>query len=219
MKLEIEFVSQQGNAARNDCGAACVAMVAEVSVDDVLLAANRPVNEALHMKTLFEVLRGYGLPHVHTRPLALPDLRQALAQGFASIVLVNYGRLPFQLKADRDYKGNHYVLVVGFVQGAFFVHDPLWPGQAGAYQVWTEAVLGEAMLHPIEAMALQGIVVRKPWPVVDPEMAELGLVVSESLRRRSAEIYLEQILGAMGVDGGSLDERVGQALAWVVVRK
>jgi hypothetical protein len=26
-------------------------------------------------------------------------------------------------------------------------------------------------------------------------------------------------LGAMGVDGGSLDERVGQALAWVVVRK
>lgn len=218
MKLKIDFVSQQGNAARNDCGAACVAMLAGVGVDDVLLVANRPVNEPLHMTTLFAVLRAYGLPHVHTRPLALPNLREALVQGWAVIVLVNYGRLPAELKAT-DYNANHYVLVVGFEPGMFLVHDPLWAGQAGAYRAWPEAVLGEAMLHPLLAMAMQGIVVRKPWPIVEPEMGELGLVVSEVLRERTAVAYLNQILGAMGFGEGPLAERVGHALAWVVARK
>lgn len=47
MKLQIDFKTQQGNAARNDCGAACVAMLAGVTVDDALLVANKPKNKEL----------------------------------------------------------------------------------------------------------------------------------------------------------------------------
>jgi hypothetical protein len=32
-------------------------------------------------------------------------------------------------------------------------------------------------------------------------------------------VYLHQLLAAMGIEPGPLDERVGHALAWVTVRR
>lgn len=75
MKLEIDFVTQQGNRHLNDCGAACVAMVTHSTIDDVLLVANRPKDAPLHLGTIMTVLRAYRLPHEHVRPLHLPDAR------------------------------------------------------------------------------------------------------------------------------------------------
>ena len=115
----------------------------------------------MHMTQMLDTLTALRVPREHVRPLHLPDARRWLANGNPVVALINYGRLPRSIRAT-DYAGNHYVILVGYEpDGAFWVHDPLWPGQEGAYQRWTDAQLGEAWADPIAAMPLQGIVVQR----------------------------------------------------------
>ncbi len=171
MKLQIDFVSQQGNQHRNDCGAACVAMLTGSSIDDVLLVANQPPNKPLHVRDIMAVLRAYRLPSEYVRPLHLPDLRGWLDNGNPVIALVGYGELPPDQRAT-DFDGAHWVLVVGHQEETYLVHDPLWPGQAGAYRCWKESVLGAAMLWPGNNMPLQGVVVKRPFVVTEEAKPE-----------------------------------------------
>jgi hypothetical protein len=124
--------------------------------------------------------------------------------------------LPRSIRAT-DYARNHYVTLVGYEpDGAFWVHDPLWRGGAGAYRRWTDAQLGEAWANPINAGPLQGIVVQRPFPVLEATTADvLPLVVDES--NRQAAVYLQQLLAAMDIEPGPIDDRVGHALARIVV--
>ena len=91
MKLQIPFVTQQGNQARNDCGAACLSMVTGSSIDDVLLVANRPKNEPLHLQDVMAVLRAYRVDHEHVRPLHLPDARRIWRGGLCALAVGGLG--------------------------------------------------------------------------------------------------------------------------------
>lgn len=223
MKLQINFVSQQNNTIRNDCGAAAVAMCASnagaaVTTDDVLRAIEQPKDKALHFQDMYQALRAFGLRFEYVRPLHLPDLRRWLANGNPVIALVGYGQLPPEHKAQRNFDGAHFVLVVGYTPDAFLVHDPLWPDARGAYREWSVEVMGTALLRPGWGnQPLQGIVVQRPFPIIEPEMAELGLAVSAALSSAVATSYLEKLLDAMAIEPGPLDERVGHALARITV--
>ena len=222
MKLNIDFVSQQqGPGERpilNDCGPACLAALTSLPLEKIYQAASLKPGDMMHMSQMLDTLTALRVPREHIRPLHLPDARRWLANGNPIVALVNYGRLPRQLRAT-DYAGNHYVILTGYEpDGSFWVHDPLWPGEAGAYRRWPDAQLGEAWANPIKAGGLQGIVVQRPFPVLEATTADvLPLVVDES--NRQATVYLHQLLAAMGIEPGPLDERVGHALAWVTVRR
>ena len=219
MKLDINFISQQGNSYRNDCGPACVAMVTGAPISKVLAAANHPLNKQMHIQDIMRALLGFRLKREFVRPLHLPDARRWLANGNPIVALIGYGRLPAAERA-RDYDGNHYVLVVGYTaDGGFFVHDPLWPDQAGAYRRWEDAVLGEAWANPVEALPLQGVVVQQPFAIAQPEMGELGLAVTTALNHGVAMGYLEQIYQALDVAPGRLDGRQANALTKIAQLK
>ena len=218
MKLQIDFITQQSNAIRNDCGAACIAMVAGTSIDKALAAGHTKPGQPMHMTAIVDALTAYRLPHDYVRPLHLPHIRESLARGWPVIALVNYGRLPDGLKAT-DYDGNHYVVVTGFLRDAFLVHDPLWPDQRGAWVRWPDVVLGEALANPTDAQPMQGIVVRQEREISQPDMGELGLVVSTALAHGTVAVYLEQLYQAMEIAPGPLAERQGHALARVQVWK
>ena len=222
MKLQINFVSQQQQPGqrqiKNDCGAACLSALTGAPVEKIYQAAGLEPGNMMHMTQMLDTLTALRVPREHVRPLHLPDARRWLANGNPVVALINYGRLPRSIRAT-DYAGNHYVILVGYEpDGAFWVHDPLWPGQEGAYQRWTDAQLGEAWADPIAAMPLQGIVVQRPFLVLEATTADvLPLVVD--VAGQQAAVYLHQLLGAMEIAPGPLAERQGHALARIQVWK
>ena len=222
MKLNVDFVSQQQEPGerqiKNDCGPACLSALTGMPLEKIYQVAGLKPGDMMHMQTMLDTLTALRVKREHIRPLHLPDARRWLANGNPIVALVNYGRLPHDLRAT-DYAGNHYVILVGYEpDGSFWVHDPLWPGGVGAYRRWPDAALGEAWANPIKAGALQGIVVQRPFPVLEATTADvLPLVVDES--NRQATVYLHQLLAAMGIEPGPMAERVDHALAWVTVRR
>lgn len=217
MKLLIDFQTQQGNAVRNDCGFACVAMAAGVPLA-MVLERIPPAPQGMYILDVMDGLRLLGVANEYVHPLHLPDARRWLANGNPIVALVGYGRLPQQLRATA-YSGNHYVVIVGYEpDGGFLVHDPLWPDERGAFRIWPDAVLGEAWANPVNALPLQGVVVKNVFEVAEVAMGDvLPLVRDEAAR--NAVAYLEQLLGAMDVRPGPLAERVEHALAWVEMKK
>ncbi len=220
MKLDVKFVSQQQEPGErnilNDCGPACLSALTGMPLEKIYQVAGLKPGKPMHMQTMLDTLTALRVKREHIRPLHLPDARRWLANGNPIIALINYGRLPHELRAT-DYAGNHYVILVGYEPGgSFWVHDPLWQGGAGAYRRWTDASLGEAWANPIKAGPLQGIVVQRPFPVLEVDAADvLPLVVDAA--EGQARNYLQQLLGAMAIEPGPLAERVDHALARVAV--
>ncbi|MCB0043824.1 MAG: C39 family peptidase [Caldilineaceae bacterium] len=222
MKLNVNFVSQQqGPGERqiaNDCGPACLSAITGAPIEKIYQVSGLEPGKTMHMQLMLNTLRAFRIPREHIRPLHLPDARRWLANGNPIVALINYGRLPRSIRAT-DYAGNHFVILVGYEpDGAFWVHDPLWPGQEDAYRRWTDAQLGEAWANPIEAGGLQGIVIQRPFPVLEATTADvLPLVVD--VAGQQATVYLHQLLGAMEIEPGPLAERQGHALARIQVWK
>lgn len=198
----------------NDCGPACVAMLTGAPIAKIYQVSGLASGQMMHMQTMLSLLRAFRVPREHVRPLHLPDARRWLANGNPIVALINYGRLPRQLRAT-DYDKNHYVVLVGYEpSGSFLVHDPLWPDQQGAFRRWPDVALGEAWANPIEALPLQGIVAQRPFPVLEVSASDVRPLVVDAAEARAAAL-LEQLLVAMGIEPGPLAERVERALARV----
>lgn len=216
MKLEIDFVSQHGNAYRNDCGPACLSALTGRPLEKIYQAAKLKPGDMMHMSQMLDTLMALRVPREHIRPLHLPDARRWLANGNPIIALINYGRLPRQLRAT-DYDKNHYVVLVGYEpDGSFLVHDPLWPDQQGAFRRWPDVALGEAWTNPIEALPLQGIVVQRPFPVLEATVADVLPLVADAAEGQALN-HLQRLLDAMGIEPGPMAERVDRAMARVVM--
>ncbi|MCA9366847.1 C39 family peptidase [Candidatus Kaiserbacteria bacterium] len=209
MKLNLPHVTQQNNAIRNDCGPACVAMLTERTIDDVLAVTGKR-DQQLHMSDIMQALRHYGVDNEHHRPIHLPDARSWLSLGYPIIALVGYGRLPADLKGDPKYNGNHYVLLTGFTIDGFLIHDPLQPQ---GWVLWSDSALVDVWSYPTKAMPLQGIVVTVQREIVEPEMAEFGIAVNDGINTSIARHYLDALHLVLGVKGDTLAERQGHALA------
>lgn len=214
MKLKIDFLTQTGNSITNDCGPAVIAMIAGVTIQKALTVTGK-AGQQLHIADIMTALRAYRIDHEHKCPITLADARALLALGHPIIALVGYGNLPTHLKAD-TYNGNHYVILSGYTAAGFYVHDPLQPQ---GYALWPDEALGYAWSHPVNAMPLQGIVVRQTREIIEPSMDELGTAVAIAMNETAARHHLEKLLAAMGIGPGPLEERVGHALAWIALRK
>lgn len=224
MKLDVNFVSQQQEPGErpilNDCGPACLSALTGLPLEKIYQAAKLKPGDMMHMTQMLDTLTALRVKREHIRPLHLPDARRWLANGNPIIALINYGRLPHELRAT-DYAGNHYVILTGYEpDGSFWVHDPLWQGGAGAYRRWPDTVLGEAWANPIKAGPLQGIVVYgaagRPFSVLEATTADmLPLVVDEA--EGQARNHLQQLLDAMAIEPGPLAQRVDQALARIAM--
>lgn len=216
MKLNIPIISQQGNNTANDCGPACVAMLAGVTIDKVMTAVAHPPGEMMPLAKIMRALGAYRLHHEHSTALSPALLRESLARGWPVIALVGYGALPATLKADTRYNLNHYVVISGFYDSGFYVHDPLWPSDLGSWREWPETALCEALAGAAAYSINQGVIVRSEREILAPTVAEFGQVANESLSNIVLLGYLSDIYRALGIVAGNINARQGLALAEIV---
>ena len=143
-RLEVPWVSQLDNTLPNDCGHACVLMLlkyaglgAGLTVHDLYFSgvAPRGYTTAWHLVRLAE---HYGLRCKVESPFAASGyFIEQINSNKPVIVLVDYASLnmPAHLSSGPD-QGAHWLVVVGYGPGYYYVHDPLWqPNQiGGAYR-------------------------------------------------------------------------------------
>lgn len=141
VRFEVDYIPQLGEGASRairDCGPACLAMLLkfrgfDTSVDlicDYLgIIGNSP---GANIHQLREASRSYGVRLMHISGVTTDALAETLHMyNNPAIALIRYHHLPFRF--DRDYRGGHYVLIVGSVGGSVIIHDPYWPDNRGAY--------------------------------------------------------------------------------------
>ncbi len=156
--LNIAYKSQydaDAAASRNDCGPACLAMLLNAlgvaaTTDDVFQRTGAAADGYVSMAQLMRVGESYGAPLEFRKGWTLPDLRARLDLARPVIALVHYGafsELEPGHSTQSQFKGPHFVLVVGYDDEHVIVHDPLWAGarrDEGAYRRWTNAVWAQA---------------------------------------------------------------------------
>ena len=153
-------VGATANARRNDCGAACVAMVLEAvgnpaTVDAIAVKYQTAANRYMTFTELMMALRDHGVGNRYARPLPVADIAAEIARGNPVIALVKYPKLPRQFA---NFTGSHFVVVYGVRDGEFLYHDPLADGQQVLVILADE--LGRAMseFDHMENLPKQGLI-------------------------------------------------------------
>ena len=165
IKLDVPYRSQHHNKIRNDCGAACVAMLVNKSVDEVLTAIDQPPHRPLSFAHLFAALRHYGVACEFVQPLMIPRIKGEITDGHPVILLANYTAVE---RPQSQFDGAHFFLGVGVTEGGVLVHDPNWQGDRidrGYYLALPDERLEEAMRQPGWGnQPYQGIVINRVYP-------------------------------------------------------
>lgn len=171
--LSVPHLRQFGIGAdvrSNDCGAACVAMVARLAsrtptVDEVALAYQSPPNSYMSFTQIDAALNGHGMDGTYARPFLPQDADNGIEYGLPSICLVWYQALPQRFSS---FNGTHFIVIYGSDGTSNLLYrDPLAPD--GRELAITFAQLNAAMVAVTQGgqLASQGMVCAvKPAPPV-----------------------------------------------------
>ncbi len=156
--LTVPYKSQfdlDAAASRNDCGPACLAMLLNAlgvaaTTDAVFQRTGAAADGYVSMAQLMRVGESYRAPLEFRKDWTLAELRARLDRARPVIALVHYGafsELEPGVSTQSQFKGPHYVVVVGYDEAHVIVHDPLWAGdrrEEGAFRRWPNAVWAAA---------------------------------------------------------------------------
>ncbi len=146
------------NLKRTDCGPCCVAMILggigrQVTTNAVVAAANQQGDVGLTQSQVVNAAAAFGLSMAWQQGFSLGDLKKFIDAGQPPIALVKYANLPDRV--DKGSIGGHYVVVVGYDDGAqnILINDPdmfPWAHAAGfqkaySYNTWMSAWGGFAV--------------------------------------------------------------------------
>jgi hypothetical protein len=134
--LPVPHISQwspTANRAPGDCGPACIAMVVHYltderpTVNEVSVECDVP--KGAKWASLSQLARGarnYGLKVYHVRPLTNKRICDEIDAGRPVVALVKYDLLSTiaSPNQDKNFKGAHFVLCVGYGHGTVIFHDP-----------------------------------------------------------------------------------------------
>lgn len=148
VRLDLPYRSQLDAAATGayDCGQACVLMLAlyygYVGADTTVDTVSRLVSGKTTALQLVDLSARF---HVDGERwlVAGPQPTTAVLvgyidQGHPPILLVDYRSLHLEPHLSTDDQGLHWLVVSGYGEGVFYLHDPLWrpsdrAGRGGAY--------------------------------------------------------------------------------------
>ncbi|MCS7011397.1 MAG: C39 family peptidase, partial [Anaerolineales bacterium] len=154
--LPVPYVSQMGPGAdtnRNDCGAACGLMVLKAYKPDISLTVDafyRQANpngrdEALWVGQIRRVLSAYGIQTEYKGALTETVVFQLLLQKKPIIALIHYGTLvDRQLTQFTNFRGGHFVVIIGMDTHYIYVHDPYSTERRGEAAVYPISVFWQA---------------------------------------------------------------------------
>lgn len=207
MLLNIPYLSQiDGPGAgsfRNDCGPACVAMFLwgihkQVQISDVYKATGAQGDSYTSGGQLIKAAAKWGMA-LAGKYHSMDTLTQYLDKGVPYVALVHYGTFSSLGKTESQFRGPHFLNVVGHDAANIIVHDPLWKKTGGKYKAWPKDIFYNAW----EQSRLDGnpkfwglTVVNYTFPVgadnpspavpvdQDPRYWGVGIVTTGSLRLR-----------------------------------
>lgn len=189
IKLDIPYRNQHENKVANDCGPACCAMAAGITVDDALARLNRPAaerNKPTVFGDLIRILHSCGIDSTFKRPYYLAQIRENLAAGRPSILLAHYDMAVE--KPERPFPYSHFFLAVGYDDSGIIVHDSNWAGDGGAYLRLGSERLTAAMRSPGWGnMPFQGLVVERVYSFLETAVPA-GNGDNETAERLAAEL-------------------------------
>lgn len=147
--LNVPYHSQLEEGAlryRNDCGAACGAMLLEAltgerqTVDEFYRLTGAGGDRYLAAGELMRVLGARRAPCAWREGLTAGDLLEALSARKPAICLVSYAVLREAGLTESSFGGPHFLLAVGMDVLRVSVHDPLYRGQGGRFKTYPLAV-------------------------------------------------------------------------------
>jgi len=152
--LPVPYVNQTDSEADellNDCGIACVAMMAgangqSVTVDEMVLEdPGEPIipdSDALISVETIRLLAGaYQMPSATKTDIAQSELVNFIAEGRLPILLVDYGVMADLDLTWKQARFGHFVLAVGYDSGGLIYHDPYFEEEDGGFRYMTWAQL------------------------------------------------------------------------------
>jgi ABC-type bacteriocin/lantibiotic exporter with double-glycine peptidase domain len=124
---KIVHVTQNGNAYRNDCGPACIAMLASAYTGrDVTIAqVVKALNNANQFTTIAQMVTGLsavGVKAASTRAATWPWYQQRLDAGTPVIALVDYASYSVN---PANYNYAHFLIIAAYTNTKAIVFDPL----------------------------------------------------------------------------------------------
>lgn len=156
--LAVPYVSQLGPGAdsrRNDCGAACAAMLLRaylgltLTPDEFYTKFAISGDAYLTVPQIRKALGSLGLLTDFRAGLSMQDLFNTIATGKPPITLLRYKVLSAAGLTERPFEGPHFAVAVGMDCKYIYLHDPLYAdpaaGEAHPYpldlfwQAWKEA--------------------------------------------------------------------------------
>lgn len=153
--MTVPFVTQQGNGVYNDCGPACVAMLAKWLGRVPNVAAIAAQIDTQHDGTTgWDVGRGLGLQGLTATYVSSNTIPVARAYPF--VQLVWYPNLPHKAPGYEAYANYHWILRLADDR----YHDPLFPNDAGASLVGTKTALDAAYRVVTSGPSIVGITER-----------------------------------------------------------
>jgi uncharacterized protein YvpB len=195
VNLPVAYKSQHDSDASgtyNDCGPASIAMILNyygenLTTDDVY----KKTGAGPSLITITQMLRaimalGYNAAHKVNQ--SVEDLKGYLDRGLPVIALVHYGSLGATTQ-DKNFKGGHFFVVVGYREDGYFVNDPNFFGglrSHGDHHFYPKAEFEKAWedcridKNPVRSF----IVIDKktlPTPPVTPPPGEALITLPERL--------------------------------------
>jgi ABC-type bacteriocin/lantibiotic exporter with double-glycine peptidase domain len=124
---KIVHATQNGNAYRNDCGPACIAMLAsaytgrDVTIAQVVKALNN-ANQFTTIAQLVSGLSAFGVKAASTREASWTWYQQRLDAGTPVIALVDYESYSVN---PTNYDYAHFLIITAYTNTKAIVFDPL----------------------------------------------------------------------------------------------
>lgn len=171
--IDIPHMTQVGNVYRNDCGAACAAMVINgmtshtPSVDQVSAEYQNPPNSYMTFAQIGYALKGYDMNGTYERPFMSDKIDDSITIGLPVIALVHYPAMPQRFST---FSGSHFIAIYGTGDGYFLYRDPLQV--EGSRLEITHDELTAAMAQVVNDgnMAYQGMMCEANFePPTEPE--------------------------------------------------
>jgi len=181
MCLNVTYLSQQTNEIRNDCGPACAAMLINaytsqvVTINDYYSQQNITPGGLQAVGDMREFMADFGVRSSWVTGCTFRNIQAWIDSKRPAIALIWYQPLvDAGLTYYKPGRFTHFVVIVGATDDAVIIHDPYYPGEAGAFVTVPKDVFVEAWNNVPPAYGSKGGAILPVEPLGDPMPQEPG---------------------------------------------
>jgi hypothetical protein len=154
LKLNVPYSSQWDSDAsdsKDDCGPTCAKMClafygTSANTNQIFERTGAGIDKLIGFGQLIKSISTYGYQYVKFANSPIQTIKEYLNKNILGITLIHYGDLTGR---QDTYTGPHFVVVVGYDDNGYWIHDPDWWGskrEQGASHYWPKAEFEKAFI-------------------------------------------------------------------------